>query len=146
MDMETLRVRLASAEVGVRRVAVHDLVRVSAEQPDAFAVLTEHLMRETDGKPALTIIRHLGAAGHQEARPVLWRLYMDPGTPARVAHAAINAHDDLEWLKRGGASTLESARGKTPSAPHHPHQPQHTRHPHCLPHDTRADADAKQDQ
>jgi hypothetical protein len=143
MDMETLRVRLASAEVGVRRVAVHDLVRVSAEQPDAFAVLTEHLTRETDGKAALTIIRHLGAAGHQEARPVLWRLYMDPGTPARVAHAAINAHDDLEWLKRGRASTLESARGNT-SAPNDAHQPQHIPPFHDCSCDIRADADAKE--
>jgi len=33
------------------------------------------------------------SADDPRAREALWRIYCDPATPARVAHAAILAHD-----------------------------------------------------
>jgi hypothetical protein len=101
-DRSTLLERLASAAPGVRRLAVLDLIRIAPADADALRGLLEHLPREVDEKAALAIIRHLAAAGYQEARPVLWTLYEDPGTPAVIAHAAIVAHDRL--LELGGAA------------------------------------------
>jgi hypothetical protein len=42
------------------------------------------------------MIRALGEACFEPARPVLWGLYEERPTPARVAHAAIRAHDRIE--------------------------------------------------
>jgi hypothetical protein len=39
---------------------------------------------------AMDLTRH---AADPDARAALWRLYADPSTPARIAHAAILAHD-----------------------------------------------------
>ena len=90
---EELVARLASSESGVRRIAVHDLIGLSdARVP---TILVEHVGRETDERAAVLIIRHLARAGAREAGPVLLGLYADRGTPVRIAHAAILAHDAL---------------------------------------------------
>jgi hypothetical protein len=87
--------RLGSADAGARRVAIHDLIGVAAHEPRANEVLLGHLAREPDEKAALLIIRHLAHAGARETMPALLRMYQDRRTPARVAHAAIVAHDTL---------------------------------------------------
>ncbi len=60
-------------------------------------VLLEHLPFEGDEKAAILIIKRLGAAAM--ARPVLAALRDEPGTPVRVYHAAVLAHDRLERVE-----------------------------------------------
>lgn len=111
-NLDDLLGRLAASAPGVRRVAILDLIGLSAADGRATVALLRHLPSETDEKSALAIIRHIARIGHQDARPLLWQLYQDPTTPARIAHAAIVAHDHLVGLAKAGP--LESARGDHP--------------------------------
>jgi hypothetical protein len=90
---DELVARLASAEAGVRRVAVHDLIARGDEA--SLRALAEHLGRERDEKAALLIARHLRKSGFSDAAPALLALYLDPSAPARAAVEAIRAHDEL---------------------------------------------------
>ncbi len=90
---EELVERLRSAEPGVRRVAVHDLIALGEGR--VVGVLVEHLAWEGDEKAAVLVVRCLARAGAREAMPALLGLYRNPRTPVRVAHAAILAHDGL---------------------------------------------------
>lgn len=98
--LEELSARLLSSPTSARRIAIFDLIRLSADDPRAAAALLSHLPGETDEKSALAIIRHLADACRAEAIPILWRLYEDRTTPVRIAHAAIIAHDRLLGLQR----------------------------------------------
>lgn len=91
---------LAHAQAGVRRLAVLDLARLGGDE--AGAALAAHLPGETDERAAILIARYLGHARYRPARALLKRLYDDPGTPARIAHAAILAHDAIELAEIGG--------------------------------------------
>lgn len=102
-DRATLEQRLAHADAGVRRLAVHDLARMAAADPQATDALLAHLPRETDERAAMLIIGHLAAARHAPAMPCLKALYDDRRTPARPAHAAILAHDAIELASRADA-------------------------------------------
>ena len=88
--------RLDDERPSVRRLAAIDL----ASSGDLDTVAARLRRGEPDEKAALTMIRVLGDAGADGARPALWGLYQDAQTPARVAHAAIRAHDRIEL--RGG--------------------------------------------
>lgn len=91
--------RLAHNAPGVRRVAVLDL----APDPRAHPALIERLAVERDERTAILIVRALAERGGPEAMPALWRLYADAGTPVRVAHAAILAHDSIAGRQRNSA-------------------------------------------
>lgn len=90
---EELVARLGSSEAGARRVAVHDLIALGDAR--ITPALAQRLGRETDEKAALLMIRYLARVGARESAPVLLGLYQDRGTPVRIAHAAILAHDAL---------------------------------------------------
>lgn len=94
-DLGVLAERLSWDEAGARRVAVLDLIALTAKEPEATRLLLEHLPRERDERAALLIIRHLGRRGGREALPVLWALYAQRETPVRIAHAAVVEHDRL---------------------------------------------------
>jgi hypothetical protein len=93
--------RLDSPDAGVRRVAIHDLIAQSRTDPQANRLMLDRLPKERDEKAALLLVRHL--AGVREAMPALLGLYLDRGTPVRVAHAAILAHDAMAGELRIGA-------------------------------------------
>lgn len=89
----------------VRRVAAIDL---GAAGEAGLSVLLAHLPGEADEKAAIMIIRKLGEARFGAARAVLARLRDDPGTPVRVYHAAVWAHDQIERaLGAGGPAVSE---------------------------------------
>jgi hypothetical protein len=95
--------RLAEADAGVRRVAIMDLIRLAADEvlaARANAALLAHLPRETDEKAAILIVRQLGRAAFVPAQAALQGMYDDRGVPARLAHAAILAHDQIELSLR----------------------------------------------
>jgi hypothetical protein len=92
-SVEELAARLKSPDAKVRRVAAIDLA--SAGEAGLSALL-EHLPGEADEKTALLIIRRLGEARFAAARAVLARLRDEPGTPVKVYHAAVLAHDAIE--------------------------------------------------
>lgn len=79
----------------MRRLAIHDLIARSAQEPAVTDLLLRHLPGETDEKAALLIIRHAAASGALAALPVLLALYQDSRTPVRIAMAAIRAHDAM---------------------------------------------------
>lgn len=106
--------RLASDAVAVRRVAVLDLIRLGERAGESggdaccapgvsrvAAALADHLPRETDEKALIAAIRHVGRAGYSPASGTLWALYADRSTPARVAHAAVIAHDTIASRETG---------------------------------------------
>jgi hypothetical protein len=97
--------RLSRPEVGARRVAVLDLVRLSRADAEALGALAAHVESERDERAAVLIVRHLGAARFAGARAALRRLYDDRSTPVRVAHAAIVAHDAIEGVPGGDDRT-----------------------------------------
>jgi HEAT repeat protein len=92
-SVDELAARLKSPDAKVRRVAAMDL---GAAGDAGLSVLLEHLPGEADEKAALLIIRKMGEARHGPALPVLARLRDDRGTPVRVYHAAVLAHDRIE--------------------------------------------------
>lgn len=92
-DPAVLAARLESADRHVRRVAASDLGRLAARDERAAAALASRLAREDDEAAAIAIARALGRARDGPARGMLLALYEDRRTPARVAHAAILAHD-----------------------------------------------------
>ncbi len=105
-----LKARLQSGDPSVRRIAAADLVRLGETDPAATAVLSEQLPSETDEKAAVAIIRHLGRVRHIPSKPFLWSLYESTATPARVAHAAILAHDAIDVWERAGKPTMVACR------------------------------------
>ena len=84
-----LAARLTSALPGVRRIAVHDLIRRG--DPAALQVLADHAPIETDERAALLIVRHL--SGIADSREALLRVYESPLVPACAAVEAIRAAD-----------------------------------------------------
>jgi hypothetical protein len=92
-SVDELAARLKSPDAKVRRVAVIDLASAGVA---GLSVLLEHLPGEPDEKAAVLIIRKLGEARFGTARAVLARLRDDPGTPVKVYHAAVLAHDQIE--------------------------------------------------
>lgn len=101
--LDELAARLRSGDAKVRRIAAMDLGAAAGGEPRATGILAGHLKAETDEKTAVAIIRHLGRARHGASRALLWSLYADRRTPARVAHAAILAHDAIELGALGRA-------------------------------------------
>lgn len=93
--LETLVARLSWPDAGARRVAILDLIALSASDTRATRALLDHLAAETDERAALHIIRHLGHSAHAPALPTLWALYAQRATPAPIAHAAITEHDRI---------------------------------------------------
>jgi hypothetical protein len=124
-DLDPILARLASSSRAVRRVAVLDLIRLAAIERRAAAALVSHLPHEHDEKSALAIIRHLAERGDDACRAVLWELYQQQETPARVAHAAIMAHDRLLAGSARSGLPLECARGDQ----HDPAQQGHSPRP-----------------
>lgn len=94
-NLDTLISRLSLPDAGPRRTAILDLIALAASDPSAADALFNHLPLETDERAALLIIRHLLAHADRRALPALWSLYDRPGTPVRIAHAAIVAHDTI---------------------------------------------------
>jgi hypothetical protein len=92
-SLDELAARLRSPDAKVRRVAVMDLTLAGGA---GLEVLMEHLPRETDEKAAVLIVRKLGEARFGPALGVLARLRDDAGTPVRLYHAAVLAHDRIE--------------------------------------------------
>ncbi len=87
-----------------------DLARVGDTDPAATAALAEHLPSESDEKAMVAIIRHLGRVRHAPSKLFLWSLYEGRAAPARVAHAAILAHDAIELWERAGKPTIGACR------------------------------------
>ncbi len=110
--LDELAARLRSPEAPVRRIAVLDLVRLANDRPEATAALAAHLRVETDEKSRIAIVRHLGHVRHAPSKADLWALYADRGTPARVAHAAILAHDTIELSEQARSPTMPAWRAE----------------------------------
>lgn len=96
----------------VRRIAGADLARLGETDLAAMAALAEHLPSEANEKTAVAIIRHLGRARHSPSKPLLRSLYENHATPARIAHAAILAHDAIEVWERSGKPTMAACRAE----------------------------------
>lgn len=92
-SVDELAARLKSPDAKVRRVAAIDLASAGEA---GLSVLLAHLPEEADEKAALLIIRRLGEARFGAAPAVLARLRDDAGTPVKIYHAAVLAHDAIE--------------------------------------------------
>lgn len=93
--------RLGSGEARTRRIAVADLIREYGADPEVVESLAARLACEADEKAAVAIVRHLGRVDYRPARAMLWSLYASRSTPARLAHAAVLAHDAIELRESG---------------------------------------------
>jgi hypothetical protein len=96
--MTTPLERLSDPRPAVRRIAIMDMLRDAGES--GLTALLTHLLRETDERAALLIVRTCAERTYQPARPVLAQLRDNTATPAAVAHAALLAHDALEVAAR----------------------------------------------
>jgi hypothetical protein len=110
--LDELVQRLRSAEASVRRIAVADLANRASGSPRATEALATHLGVEADEKSRIAIIRHLGHSRHAPSRAELWALYANTDTPARVAHAAILAHDMIELSEQSRSPTMPAWRAE----------------------------------
>lgn len=63
-------------------------------EPAGIAQLIERLSHADAQVRRIAAMDLTHLAGDPAARGALWRVYADPATPARVAHAAILAHDE----------------------------------------------------
>ena len=75
-------------------------LRPLAPDDAALNAIAEHVSLETDESTLVTLIRWLGRTNDPRVMPALRRLRDDPASPARVAHAAILAHDGIELASR----------------------------------------------
>lgn len=124
--IETLALRLGGASAGARRVAALDvrrqLVRGSiagAALDRAWGALTDRLAVERDEGALLALIRALRAGaeagsvasdGGRSARAGLARLRDDAAWWPRVGHAALLAHDAIEYAARAGPARVVEER------------------------------------
>lgn len=88
--------RLKLPQASARRIAIGDLNRRAAAEPEALAALLAHLPRETDHKALLRIVDALGEHRFAPAAEALTALRNNPETPADLAHAATIAVDRIE--------------------------------------------------
>jgi HEAT repeat protein len=103
VSLDALIERLDDERASVRRLAAMDMKACLAtgDRDAALGAMISRLERgESDEKTALGLIRALGTARHEPARPILRRLHDTRETPVRIAHAAILAHDEIEVAAR----------------------------------------------
>jgi HEAT repeat protein len=98
--------RLRDPAPAVRRVAILDAARTGT--PQSAAALLDHLATERDPKARLLAIRALATTAFAPAMPALARLRANPATSPQESHAALLAHDAIEFALRPAQTAHES--------------------------------------